>query len=371
MGALLSDQEVIERIFNHIDNGTTDLGDADWQEPIEHYSSVERLQEELALFRRMPIPFCPSAAIPQDEGSYVAHISAGVPIVVIRDKDGTLRGFQNVCRHRGKQLLQGEGCSKAIVCGYHGWAYKLDGRLQYIPHDGGFPNLDKDDYGLVPVHVAERNGMVFVNQEAPIEDEFLDGLPPLLNEEQKIFRTYDGVSDVNWKLNMEATLEGYHIKPTHKETFYPYGYDNLNVVETYGQHTRVTFPFRRIEKLRDVPVEERDISGNVTYVYHVFPIGTVAMLSSHTVVTISEPLAPDRTRFYTYRLTNDAPGKQVSKAKAEKDADFVDDTGNKEDAEVVRQIQAGLASTANTHFVYGRNEKGIVHFHQNLSACLD
>lgn len=135
--------------------------------------------------------------------------------------------------------------------------------------------------------------------------------------------------------------------------------------------TRVTFPFRRIEKLRDVPIDDRDIIGNVTYVYHIFPITTVAVLSSHTLITISEPEAPGRTRFYNYRVTNDAPGREVGKEKAERDANFVADTGSKEDAEVVREIQAGLASTANTHFVYGRNEKGIVHFHQNLSAYLD
>lgn len=236
MGAFLSDQDVIERIFHHIDNGTTDLGDADWQEPIDHYSSATRLQEELALFRRLPVPFCPSAALPKEAGSYVAHRSAGVPIVVLRDRDGELRGFQNVCRHRGKQLLQGEGCTKAIVCGYHGWAYQLDGRLQYIPHDGGFPNLDKESRGLVPVHVAERNGLIFVNQEEPIDADFLDSLPPLVTESQTLFRSEENVSDVNWKLNLEANLEGYHIKPTHAETFYPYGYDNLNVVETCAQH---------------------------------------------------------------------------------------------------------------------------------------
>ncbi len=66
---------------------------------------------------------------------------------------------------------------------------------------------------------------------------------------------------MNWKLFMEANLEGYHIKPTHKTTFFPYGYDNLNVVETFGRNSRVTFPFRRIEKLRALPPEQRNLAG--------------------------------------------------------------------------------------------------------------
>ena len=60
---LLDDQQAIERIFNHIDNGTTDLGDTVWHEPVEHYYSQERFDAEIALLKQMPVPFCPSAAL--------------------------------------------------------------------------------------------------------------------------------------------------------------------------------------------------------------------------------------------------------------------------------------------------------------------
>lgn len=366
---MLTDAEVISRLLDHIDNKTTDMGDEDWYEPVENYSSMERFQAELNLMRRLPIPFCPLAAL-SENGSYVAHAAAGTPLVVVRDLEGQIRAFRNVCRHRGKQIMHGSGCTKVFRCGYHGWAYRLDGRLQHIPHEHGFPNLDKDSHGLVPVQVDVKGGLVFVTQEQPVGPGALDELPDLIAPELSVFGSSESLSDFNWKLNMEATLEGYHIKPTHGETFYPYGYDNLNVVETMGPNSRLTFPFRRIERLRDVPQEEWKVDRALTYVHNIFPFATVALLSNHTTLTISEPESPTRTRYFNYRLGIVDPEKKQEVARAKKDADFVSDTGLREDAAVVRDIQAGLASGANSHFTYGRFEKAIVHFHKNLTEHL-
>ena len=160
MASLLSDAEVIERIFDHIDNNSTDVGNEVWREPTENYLSEERFASEIRMLRRLPLPFCPSAALP-DVGSYVARHSALTPLVVVRGQDGMVRAFRNACRHRGRQLAEGSGCTRSFVCGYHGWAYRLDGRLQHIPDDQGFPQVDKRDFGLVPVTVEERGGIVF------------------------------------------------------------------------------------------------------------------------------------------------------------------------------------------------------------------
>ena len=242
-----SDAELLDHILNHIDNGTTDLGDEDWFEPVENYTSPLRFDAERRLMRRLPIPFCPVAALP-NAGSYVARASAGVPLVVVRGLDGSIRAFRNACRHRGMQLADGSGCTKIFRCNYHGWAYRLDGRLEYVPHEHGFPELDKNSNGLVPVHEVEiRSGLVFVTQDEPVGLGALDSLPDLLTENQVLFDSSESVEDINWKLTAEGTLEGYHIKPTHPESFYPYGYDNLNVIETQGPNSRVCFPFRRIE----------------------------------------------------------------------------------------------------------------------------
>ena len=158
MTGLMSDAAIIERVLEHIDHKTTDVGDGGWQEPIDNYRSKERHLAELELLKRLPIPFCPSAALPET-GSYVARTAAGTPLVVVRGEDGSVRAFRNACRHRGNQVVEGTGCVQAFVCGYHGWTYRLDGQLRHIPHDYGFPDLEKSEHSLVGVEACERQGL--------------------------------------------------------------------------------------------------------------------------------------------------------------------------------------------------------------------
>ena len=370
-----SDVELLDHILNHIDNGTTDLGDEDWFEPVENYTSPLRFDAERRLMRRLPIPFCPVAALP-NAGSYVARASAGVPLVVVRGLDGSIRAFRNACRHRGMQLADGSGCTKIFRCNYHGWAYRLDGRLEYVPHEHGFPGLDKNSNGLVPVHEVEiRSGLVFITQDEPIGLGALDSLPDLLTENQVLFDSSESVEDINWKLTAEGTLEGYHIKPTHPESFYPYGYDNLNVIETQGPNSRVCFPFRRIEKLRDAPRENLSLDRMVTLVHRIFPFTSINQLSQHCHVSFAEPESATRTRYFNYKFTlpkpNGSAATEEELARAKKDAAFLSDTGNQEDAKVVSDIQAAMSSGANTHYRFGRFESAIHHLHSNLARYLE
>lgn len=370
-----SDAELLDHILNHIDNGTTDLGDEYWFEPVENYTSPLRFDAERRLMRRLPIPFCPVAALP-NAGSYVARASAGVPLVVVRGLDGSIRAFRNACRHRGMQLADGSGCTKIFRCNYHGWAYRLDGRLEYVPHEHGFPELDKNSNGLVPVHEVEiRSGLVFVTQDEPVGLGALDSLPDLLTENQVLFDSSESVEDINWKLTAEGTLEGYHIKPTHPESFYPYGYDNLNVIETQGPNSRVCFPFRRIEKLRDAPRENLSLDRMVTLVHRIFPFTSINQLSQHCHVSFAEPESATRTRYFNYKFTlpkpNGSAATEEELARAKKDAAFLSDTGNQEDAKVVSDIQAAMSSGANTHYRFGRFESAIHHLHSNLARYLE
>ena len=369
-----NDAELLDHILNHIDNGTTDLGDEEWFEPVDHYASQTRFDAERRLMRRLPIPFCPVAALPEP-GSYVARHSAGVPIVVVRDMQGTIRAFRNACRHRGMQLAEGSGCTKIFRCNYHGWAYRLDGRLEYVPHEHGFPDLDKDSNGLVPVHSVDvQSGLVFVTQDEPIGLGALESLPALLSADQVIFETQEKVEEINWKLTAEGTLEGYHIKPTHPESFFPYGYDNLNVVEMQGPNVRVCYPFRRIETLRDAPRENLSLDRMVTLVNRIFPFTSVTRLAQHYGLSFAEPESPTRTRYFNYRLTlptiDGGEPSDEALARAKKDVAFLSDTGDKEDAKVVCDIQAAIESGANSHYRFGRFESAIGHLHKNLALYL-
>ena len=132
MAMILSDADVIDRIFSHLDAKTTDVGESVWREPLENYHSEERFQAEIEMLRRLPVPFCPSAAVPEN-GSFVARTAALTPIVVVRGDDGIARAFRNSCRHRGMAVANGNGCARAFVCPYHSWTYGLEGNLKHIP----------------------------------------------------------------------------------------------------------------------------------------------------------------------------------------------------------------------------------------------
>lgn len=371
MTTMMDDQSVAQRVLDHIANRTTDLGQSIWREPVANYRSAARLAAEIEqVLKRSPTPFCPSAALP-DAGSYVAREAAGTPIVVVRGADGKVRAFRNACRHRGMQVASGSGCSKAFVCRYHGWTYNLEGRLRHIPHEEGFPGFDKEAHPLVPVMARERLGLVFVTQTEPVlDDDSLDGLGKLIGPDQRVFATVERDFEVNWKILLESFIEGYHIKSTHPESFLPYGFDNLNVIDLFGPNSRVTYPFQRIQKLAKVPPQERRVEGLLTYVYHLFPNVLITVLSRHTNVVILEPLAVDRTRQITYTMTNDGGDDPAALAEAKRDAEFVGTTGAAEDRAVVQAIQRGLGSGANDAFTFGKFESAIVHFHQTLTSAL-
>lgn len=372
MAALLNETDLIDRILAHIDGKTTDKGTTVWREPVGNYHSPERFAAEIAVLRRVPMAFCPSAALPEP-GSYIARTTVGTPLLVVRGTDGVVRGFRNACRHRGMKLEEGEGCKRAFACPYHAWTYGLDGSLRHIPGEDGFPGLDKAEHGLVPVAaVQEKNGIVFVTQDEPLSDGPLGDLPEVLTDDYVLFNKIEFDDKANWKVLGETSMEGYHIKALHNQSFFPYGYDNLNVVELHGRNSRIVFPFRRIEKLRGMPREEWSTQGRITDVHQLFPNTHVSVLSSHAILIILEPVSPSETHWVVYQL---APriknGKPLDIEQARKDANFVQESGILEDRHAAREIQAGLASGANTHFTFGHYEQAIGHFHRHLTEHVE
>jgi phenylpropionate dioxygenase-like ring-hydroxylating dioxygenase large terminal subunit len=369
MTTLLDDQAVVQRVLDHIDKQTTDLGYQVWREPVENYLSHKRFAAEVELLRSHPIAFCPSGALPEN-GSYIARNSANTSILAVRGSDGIVRAFRNACRHRGMELADGSGCRKAFVCRYHGWTYGLDGRLRHVPHEYGFPCLSQRTTGLAALLTSERQGLVFVSQnDAAPADASLEGLPAVVPARHKLHRTTEIEVAANWKIFAEGFLEGYHIRPLHRDTFYPVQFDNLNVVESFGRNSRIVFPYRRINKLREVPAAERTTDGFLTYVYHLFPNVMVATFPTNIAVVILEPLEIDRTLVITYTLTDRPTDQSEAQAELKRGEDFVN-LGAVEDREVVCAIQRGLKSGANQFFEFGRFENALGHFHRSLDAAL-
>jgi len=376
MQQFMSDKDVVARVLGHIASKTTDRGDEVWEEPVANYQSPERFEQELEIIRSVPTPFCPSTALSKP-GDYIARDAAHTPLIVVRGKDGKARAFKNACRHRGSQLVDGKGCAGAFVCPYHGWSYGLDGALLGIPHEDGFPDFDKLANGLAEVTVIEKNGIIFVIQQDPKESsakvqDMLSGLPDILKDDQIIFEESEIIVEANWKLHLESFLEGYHIKTAHKNTFFPFGYDNLNVIEFCGPHARVTFPFRRIEKLAGKLDGKINVSDKLTYLNHLFPNVVLAELSHHRTLGILEPIDVNRTKITSYHMTKsaDEAGKDKALEAAKRDMAFVNETGQQEDIAMVTGIQRSLHSEANQTFTFGHFEPAIVHFHKEMAARL-
>lgn len=367
---LLSDTEVVQRILQHIDNSTTDKGDKTWKEPTDNYRSKERLDTELKVLQSRTIVFCPSSAVVKP-GDYVARNAAGIPILTVRGLDGKVRAFRNACRHRGVQLANGQGCVRALVCPYHGWAYALDGSLRSIPHEHGFPDVDKATKGLVPVACLESNGLIFINQNphAKIEDDVCS-VPKLLPDNCHLLNADNQIVKANWKLYLESSLEGYHIRQTHKNTFFPLQYDNLTVVEAFGENSRVAFPYQAIEGLRHKKQVDITVDGRLTYVYHLFPNVVISTFPGCMQVVVLEPIDESTTRQYTY-LVSDIEENETELIDTVFEGQKFAAKGAIEDLKIVLSAQQGLLSEANEFLEFGLFETAILRLHTHLAIEIE
>lgn len=159
-------------------------------------------------------------------GQYVSDTVCGWPVFVIRGKDGALRGFHNVCRHRGAELLPaGEGQCNVIKCPYHAWGYAQEGKLIAAPGfnmQGEQNQLDFDAMSLLSIRVSEWRGMIFVSMDES-GPEFMDWVGTLDSlmsdfpgcESMSYHGRFDVTGQANWKTYCDNTVEGYHLPSVH------------------------------------------------------------------------------------------------------------------------------------------------------------
>lgn len=170
-------------------------------------------------------------------GDYRAIDTVGGPVILVRGQDGELRAFANFCRHRGSLLLEGQGNCRTIVCPYHAWSYRLDGRLLGAPDMAATEGFDKAESGLVPVRLESWAGFVFLtfNPDATPLMEHLGDLPARLASHQpERMRCVWKISlpaACNWKLLLENAMETYHTGTVHRETV---GAQTSRSLETKG-----------------------------------------------------------------------------------------------------------------------------------------
>ena len=187
-------------------------------------------------------------------GDYVAKdlTACNASVLVVRGKDGRVRGFHNVCSHRGNKLIwNAKGhCKGAITCGFHAWSYNTKGALTWVSDEENFFDLPKCDLGLTPIHTDVFEGFIFINlAEQPNETlrEYLGGVADQLDgggfADLRLMGQYRVEERANWKIALDARNELYHLPFQHRRTIPQFcvmkddKYARLLDVRLYNHHS--------------------------------------------------------------------------------------------------------------------------------------
>jgi phenylpropionate dioxygenase-like ring-hydroxylating dioxygenase large terminal subunit len=202
-------------------------------EPVSYEDSISPEFYELereAIFKRVWLNVGRVELLPRNGSYFTKELQfARTSIIVVRDMQGQVRAFHNICRHRGNKLVwkdfpreETSGTCRQFACKYHGWRYDLDGALSYVQQESEFFDLDKKDYGLVPVHCEVWEGFIFVHLGRQPQQSLVEFLGPMITglagypfhelTERWYYRSEVGA---NWKIYMDAFQEFYHAPVLH------------------------------------------------------------------------------------------------------------------------------------------------------------
>jgi len=233
--------------------------------PVSYEDSISPAHYELerdAIFRRTWLNVGRVEQLPRVGSYFTRELDAArTSVVVVKGKDGEVRAFHNICRHRGNKLVwndfpqeETDGTCRQFTCKYHGWRYDLEGALTFVQQEEEFFDLDKGDYGLVPVQTEVWEGFVFVNldpENTTSAREYLGSLGTGLEgypfgEMTQVHR-YRAEVGSNWKLFIDAFAEFYHAPVLHAKQAVAdesrklsgYGFEGLHY-ELDGPHGMVS-----------------------------------------------------------------------------------------------------------------------------------
>jgi len=157
-----------------------------------------------------------------ETGDWFLFEMAGESVIIVRNNEGQVSALLNVCRHRGSKIcLEERGCSRKLVCRYHGWSYDLDGRLHsaaHMPED-----FDQSEIRLKKIHTEILEGMIYINFSdqpapfAPVREDLSACLRPYRLDRAKVAHRQTYAIKANWKLSVENYTECYHCAPSHPE----------------------------------------------------------------------------------------------------------------------------------------------------------
>jgi choline monooxygenase len=243
-----------------------------------------------------------------DEGDYVATTIGRAPLVIVRDGEGRLRAFHNLCRHRGAVLLQGRGnVARTISCFYHQWRYALDGSLAVVPQrKEQFPDLVVEDWGLLAASLEVWEGMVFAHPDpnaAPLSAT-LAGVTERLGSHHPGLLGQVGTARLearcNWKLFVENHVDVYHLWYLHGASLGAFDHTRFEHRQTGGNWTSyepirqgdVATPLNR-GTTAIAHLDDRDRLGIGAHL--VFPNLMMATAAEFFATYVANPVAADRT----------------------------------------------------------------------------
>jgi choline monooxygenase len=288
-------------------------------------------------------------------GSYLAQTIAGFPLIAVRGKDGIVRAFHNVCRHRAGPLADdGTGaCGDFLTCRYHGWRYALDGRLASARDFGPAQDFDPRDFGLHRLACETWRGFVFANMDTDA-GALADFVAPLERAMRgidfgKLAFTRRTTHDIrcNWKTYVENYLEGYHIPLVHP---------SLNVAidaSRYEVEVEANVAFHRAP-----PSDGAPVAGLWALLW---PALAVNVYNNGVMMERICPIGHAQTRLdYLYFFSEGTSPLEITKAIASSEITTDEDVTITE--AVQRNLDAGVYDTGR---LSPRHEVGVAWF-QNL-----
>jgi len=311
----------------------------------------------------------------RDPESFFTADVAGEPIVVVRDKQDTLRAFSNVCRHRAGPIALGSGCKNVLRCQYHGWTYTLDGRLIGTPDVEGVEFFDRSTMGMVPLRLNTWEKFIFVNFDPNAEPlaAFLGEIPQQSRGFQfdrlQLAERRDYVIDCNWKVYVDNYLEGYHIPIAHPGLMREIDYAQYRT-ETYRYYSQQFAPIRGMKPEESGQRFYAPGTGLQEALYFwVFPNLMLNIYPDNISTNLIVPLGLDKTLTIFEWFFHDVEPEKV-KERVQRAVAFSDEV-QQEDIGLCEHVQRGLRSATYDRGRYSvKRENGVHHFHMLLSEFL-
>ena len=372
--------ELLERVATAGDRLQGLHGDTSMVNAASAYCDPARFEiEQRVLFREGPVFFGLSADL-REPGSWRSMTFDGIPIVVVRQQDGSLRALVNMCRHRGSPLVdphhRGDGL-RAFSCPYHAWTYELDGALRVRPAAEHAFNDITANCDLMSRPVAEKHGLIFVRAsgDEPIDiDEVLGGaqhdLADFGIDNYVLIESRSDEWDLNWKFFFDSFSETYHIRTLHKDTIGPAFTSDGIIFEAFGRNSLSIGLRSNIRDEFDKPQDEWSIIPYGTIQYFLPPGGMIVHQLDHLEVWNVEPIGVGRSRFTASVYAPSEPKNERERNYMVKNLDLLLHVTGTEDFIALEDIQRHLNSGALENMVYGKIEAPLVHFHTEMNKVV-